>query len=677
MPVKRSRWQGIVRCMIHVVPVAAALLLVCLNMIEFYLGGELPGASGKDLEKLAGLQFAAKLHELVIMASLGTVLFTYICRELTFGNGIPYGALFAGFQITNISFLWSPEFVGTLYHKPKAERRKKWFLITMLVVCTMLGVSVGPSSANLMIPRLDDWPAGGTTFWINATNATLFPSMVDISPSISHCNLVSDDAACPWGGWEVLDRDYNSFWPRLVPDGTMPEETFVSSSLSLRQLTTRHRSTLDENQSVFANGFTMATVASSAVADSITELSRHYLYAAANIKSHEHFKYKKDATFSVSSSQPLTQARCHEAVVDPFDLSQLQLMFPTLSAIRVIGDASINASDEDWAIAFNNDTTLGTIKSLLVSGDSPTLIWIDDPALLYNSSSTLNAVAAFPNTSSGEAAVYSCSMDSRMAQAPTIGTRNRPKVITGAPDGWTSNGTFNASWPRIAVKAEWAAYLNPIIPAEQNATVFSKMTVTAGMWNASLVSKSYNFPFIVESILATMLANGLARISYNSSMIGTLKGGDSGTWWSEMFPAGKSLGWGGNAFAISPEDKQNSIMFTMHATVNGYAYSYRGITQKAAIVVLLLYCVLAVAHVIYSICWGWSTTAWETMPEVAALAMNSQQTDRLYNTGGGIDTRGVYEERVKIRVREDRLEFVFSDTDNGGCSNVNNNQKYS
>ena len=55
---------------IHNVPISVTLVLVALNCRGYYIGSELTGAVGQDDAKFVALQFAAKLHELTIIASL-------------------------------------------------------------------------------------------------------------------------------------------------------------------------------------------------------------------------------------------------------------------------------------------------------------------------------------------------------------------------------------------------------------------------------------------------------------------------------------------------------------------------------------------------------------------------------------------------------------------------------
>ena len=191
----KDKGHNILCYAIHIVPVAAALALVALNCKQYYIGGELSGPDNEDTERFGGLLFAAKLHEFLMLASLGTIVFTYFCRELAFGSGISFHASSSGDQVDGISLLCSPAFLATIAHERKSNRKQKCVIIAILLVCTLLAVSVGLSSAALMIPRLDSWPAGGTSFWINATSDVLSPRTVQDSAALEHCASDTGDAA--------------------------------------------------------------------------------------------------------------------------------------------------------------------------------------------------------------------------------------------------------------------------------------------------------------------------------------------------------------------------------------------------------------------------------------------------------------------------------------------------
>ena len=130
---------------------------------------------GVSIYNQAVYQLVAKIHEVAIQASLATVVFSYIRHEMTIGNGIPFGTLFSGLQINQIAYLWSMEFWGSL-RSPHLPLARKIALLLLIFVSIVLASLSGPSSAILLIPRLDFWPGGSTDIWINATMDDLYPT---------------------------------------------------------------------------------------------------------------------------------------------------------------------------------------------------------------------------------------------------------------------------------------------------------------------------------------------------------------------------------------------------------------------------------------------------------------------------------------------------------------------
>jgi hypothetical protein len=668
--INKDRTLATVRCLIHVIPVAAALALIALNASNYYIGGELSGPSGQDFEKLAALQFAAKLHELLMLASLGTMLITYIRRELAFGAGLPFGAVFSGLQFRDISFLWAPEMWGAIYQEWE-KRSTKWFIISFMVLCTVLGVSVGPSTANLMKPRLDYWPAGGTSFWINSTQDVLFPLTLSDSPTLSHCTVDSGDLACPSGGWQVLNQLYLSYWPRLVDMGSMPEVIDLSSPFSIRDFTMRSRNTESDSMMIWGNAFTMATTSISAVADSLAELGRLWSDAAANGNIGQ-FKYRRDALFTTNAVQPLVWTSCRETSAT--SNSSVSLNFPALGNVSLslgpgTADVLMSHAQIPYYVPWNDTNATNSVLSRLQTGMQPSILWIDEPTLLEESNSSLAAVFTLPGSNGGSPAgssyYYCCSIDARMANVSLNSTRSFTKHVSGQPLNFDLYGTFFPHYPQITIAAEWAKYLTPTIPGT-NASIVSTMASTAGIWNTTLPSEGDYWEIIVENIIAPLVANGIARASYNTSMIMNLNGAvdpndlwQGGDWISDILPKNGRMGGAGNAFNISTADQSKATKFEMTASVDGYAYSGAGITQKAQMVVLGIYVLLALFHVIYSVRTGISSSSWGSGPEFTALAMNSEPASELKNTGAGIQTVEVFKSKVKVKARGDELQMMF------------------
>lgn len=174
-----------------------------------------------------------------MLASLDVIVFTAIRRDLALGHGLPFGAVFAGLQIDSISSLWSMEFWSIVFHARKNSttgKTRRRFLVALIFLCTVLGVSVGPSTANLMRPRLSWWKAGGTTFWINATSVEMFPSTLRVTPQMQTCDLYDINGYCIFAGYETIAASYLSQWRSLEDLDNLPESIYVPSEHAERQM---------------------------------------------------------------------------------------------------------------------------------------------------------------------------------------------------------------------------------------------------------------------------------------------------------------------------------------------------------------------------------------------------------------------------------------------------------
>ena len=151
--VHQSRRVALMRAIVHVVPISVAMWEIAINWNNYYLGA--------TVRNQAYYQFGAKVHEMTAQASLAVIVFSYVRYEMLLGQGLPFGALFSGLQISQASYLWSMEFWGSICSKHLSVKRRIGMGI-IVTVAIVLAATVGPSSAILLIPRLEYWPAGAT-----------------------------------------------------------------------------------------------------------------------------------------------------------------------------------------------------------------------------------------------------------------------------------------------------------------------------------------------------------------------------------------------------------------------------------------------------------------------------------------------------------------------------------
>ena len=99
--VRRSRPTALLKALIHVAPMGFAFFKIMINVRGRWVGGSFTNQSH--------YQLVAKAHEILIDASLTSIVLSYIQYELTAGNGLPFGAFLGGLQFLSVSYLWSRE----------------------------------------------------------------------------------------------------------------------------------------------------------------------------------------------------------------------------------------------------------------------------------------------------------------------------------------------------------------------------------------------------------------------------------------------------------------------------------------------------------------------------------------------------------------------------------------
>lgn len=263
------------------------------------------------------------------------------------------------------------------------------------------------------------------------------------------------------------------------------------------------------------------------------------------------------------------------------------------------------------------------------------LQWVDLPQPLFNGSS-IGAVILSPqadSTSSGRwqrdmmFCNFAAGWGSTTLQTHTAVTQldgsvsSRVSVYQNHSEGYFATSIVDGSskqldndqyqwihstYPQrpINITQEWAQYLDPVVKSV-NRSVFDLLMQERfdvrgpGRMEAATVSAT--------SALTLMLANGLARIGFDSTLQGypILINSSKGTTWID----GNGTNWidgnawlssKGNDFIVDPLQSQDWVKFTVSSTIQGYSYNMQTIPPRLAVAALTLYCIIALAHVFYS-----------------------------------------------------------------------------
>ena len=194
-----SRLTALSRAVIHLLPIAVALMEIIWNWKGRYVG--------RRFDKQSYYQFAAKAHEIVIQASLASIALSYIRFQLTFGDGLPFGSFLSGLQITQISYLWSTELWSSVFSRDLRLRRKLTLLV-IIISCGLIAATAGPSSALLLIPRYTTLRWGSSYFSINGTSQDIWPDRVEAKNIPDGCATIdwsgTVNPSCPSANWNGI-----------------------------------------------------------------------------------------------------------------------------------------------------------------------------------------------------------------------------------------------------------------------------------------------------------------------------------------------------------------------------------------------------------------------------------------------------------------------------------------
>lgn len=142
--IQHDRGNALIRCLIHILPFAGAVILLYLNFSWYYVGYNI------QTSDFPAFQFAAKLLELLMVASLTTAFLTLMRAHIMSKRGVPFGVAFAGQQIMQLTYLWSPDLWGSMA-SPAYSIPFKILLFLQIFFFGLLIAVVGPSSAALMV----------------------------------------------------------------------------------------------------------------------------------------------------------------------------------------------------------------------------------------------------------------------------------------------------------------------------------------------------------------------------------------------------------------------------------------------------------------------------------------------------------------------------------------------
>ncbi|KAI8719899.1 hypothetical protein NCS52_00772200 [Fusarium sp. LHS14.1] len=647
-----SRKLALARCAVHIVPAFLSIALITLNLLGFFIGNELQGDQDQDDLKFGLLQVAAKLQELLIVASVGSVIFHILRSELVFGDGVTLGLLVSGFSFSQISYFVSPEFVGSLgwgcghgENMAHGQRAKRLGFILLLIVGGALALLAGPAAAVLMIPRRMDWPVGGGVYWLNGSDDQLWPKFLDAAYySQIDCTLEAGqftDNRCPSHGFLPMYQHFTSWW-----NGYGAGYTFELNDGFQRKIIYARPALISE-----ANTWVYSAHAATAV---LQDAMREW----ASPKRYE-----------VLTKAPATRVFCELQGIMDLDDRNLTVRFPNLKGLDKYWEDNAPAevrevhgaelldqvellTDVKRALATRgiledekstlNNSIFDDRRDVLIAA---TDIWDDTKnslglVILFKdlfNRTNVNANISPPSN------VVACSIDGRVLNLinTELTFKDRMGYIFAPPPP-------SPEMEDIRLTTDWYNMLSPTLPDTPPdnlpwLSIQGSKRTTLETLLISIYSENFRQTEL-ENLIATFFVDGLSRsgLAPNYGATRFLEAWPFGEFEINNTEMTRKLLHRGDPIEIFPEPailkSGNATRMVMKAIYSGYVMTSQNWFDKPCIAGLILHAVIALVHTILVVIMGKTGGAWDSILELIALTQRSTPPEEslLSGTSAGV-----------------------------------------
>ena len=694
----RKRWLNVLYCLPHMVPLAATITILTLNIRGVYW---------QDLGRpnqntiLQVLQYAAKAHELTMAASLTAIVIHQIQYDLSSSKGISLGFLTAGFRLSDPLSVCTREFLGGAMARVHSEGMSPFSALTyLLVLGVTLTLVVGPSSAIAMIPRLHWWevskmdafgPLYTDRVYLNRTEDELWPGNITnvIYADMNKCDGI-DSQDCAVGAADVVGP-----WVSLhQSQGTKPNITIFQDYEVTRYLTSQGGP--PDNSS-----FTVSSTVGSVFAK---DLDHYWDWLVENsslpLNIDRPLLRPAFKNSSIKMRKPLVSAQCqtyfhpdyeHEAFEFPHD----ELVTPPLDEFKndtwsLPNDFVLNLKGDDSDIGNPKDKSHPYIL----------FRWFDTATEFSNKGApSLGAVVIYQTTNSTDLfeALTTCSFDGRWA--PVEYYLDPKDVVTVYQDSPNPMDILNGSSKAAAkdliqmrMSLDWAKTMNvkgsdPNIPST---TVVEQILQNFGHGNfiypepepelkTGYVMKSLNWRlsttlglYLTESLAHAFSDVNKGSMLYrqapelNQSYVRYLE--DINQPALKRFYTNGKLDWvemrdplWNSSFQPwdewAPRNGYTEIIFTVQR--NGYGYGFEGVPIKLATLVLAIYVLLVCGHVVSVLISGHVYKGYSTVSDMVALAWNSAPAREVSDIAAGTEKLQTWSLVVRAKEEDQRPQLVL------------------
>lgn len=246
---------------IHIIALAITAVVVGVNLATVY-GWDRDILRIPDYQVMNLLQFAAKLHEIFIVGSLTSIAMHHIRERLVGSRGLSLGLLSSGYQVSSLEFLFSQSFRS-------AFSTDTGLILTLAATIIIVNV-VGPSSAIVVIPRLDWWvvraPFNETLqLYLGSSKEQLYPTSLG-PPNMTFypgCDTAEYGGNCPGAAF----NDLNVWAASWYNNGVAPNISMIEARTNVQ------RAVLTETRIELKTNFNVSITMTTTLIHPILELT--------------------------------------------------------------------------------------------------------------------------------------------------------------------------------------------------------------------------------------------------------------------------------------------------------------------------------------------------------------------------------------------------------------------
>ena len=619
-------------------------------------------------------------------------------------DGVPLGFVGSGIFFSQVNCFWSPEILMGALRCVKSWKRLR--LLLVIIVAGFLALLIAPAAAVLLQPRIQNVPAGGTAYFLPANPDQLWPSEINGNDELLECfeEYAIKNVVCASAGFDSLRLYFmnfnSSFYVPLMMYDKYGMSPLVIQSLAGKTPRLVNLGTVSgfaRETSILQPNAITAILQESLTAD---WRSATMNWSGSRFSSGWEYQYADQRLSSVSTTSPVVQARC--APAQNVTAGQVEVEFPVKTWVtRDLATSDFESSQwEDDSKPFNI-TILDRDSSNKLQ-----LEWITLPAdqfgpvsggmLLHFPRNTSQAVVGCSISASwfsGEMTSDSLSNEAAWSFTETSNSAARIRTDLNA-----SSAEAHGYRRLITIHEDWIRTLTPFTPCEDcknqsnqlttlellfsdvgMSTVFEDMraqgqsryngsTKTCVLqpsdpadtdvdrWNHRDCGNG-NKNDLLELILASVFANGLSRYGSRRAFDPHSMSPQNNPLQWELNTPPKASDYYASLLSIRPHhnavlpapSSSDYVQQQMRVEVVGYAWYASGSSDYLATAVVVMYMFVALAHMFWVLVNGVTSSSWDTVTELLALALRSPVSDALRGSGAGIERLGTYGRLARLR----------------------------